>query len=332
MTFSLHEKQQLTPDLLSIAASGYALSYAMFAALGLELFEALPTSTVALAEKRGLRPEILEPLLCLLASLGFVEKHGEQYRNTPLTQAALTREGPHSMVDTLRQQSAQVVPLFAGLERALREGSRRSVYQDLARDPAALELFLSAMDQNARGAGAALAGEVQLAGLLVDVAGGGGQIARELARACPALKIVLFEQQAALPIVESRCAAEPRISCRAADIYENLPWEGPPADAVLLAGIVCDAAAENTKRLLRNVKPLLAPHGRLLISDTFLDEGGDSPPIAALLGLALAIGMGGRGYTISEFSALLAAEGFIVRDAKRSKRKRDLLVAGLGPG
>jgi hypothetical protein len=329
VTFSLHEKQHLTPDLLTIAASGYALSHAMFAALGLEIFEALPSSTTALAEKRGLRSEILEPLLRLLASFGFVEKDGEEYRNTPLTQTALTREGPHTMVDTLRQQSGQVLPLFAGLERALREGCRRSVYQDLARDPTALALFLSAMDQNARGAGAALAGQVQLSGLLFDVAGGGGQIARELTAACPTLKILLFEQEAALPIVQSRCASEPRISCRAADIYDDLPWEGPPADAVLLAGIVCDATRENTKRLLRNVKPLLAPQGRLLISDTFLDESGDSPPIAAMVGLALAIGMGGRGYTTSEFSALLADEGFLVRDVKRNKGQRDLLVATL---
>jgi hypothetical protein len=271
----------------------------------------------------------LEPLLRLLASFGFVEKDGEEYRNAPLTQMALTREGPHTMVDTLRQQGAQVLPLFAGLERALREGCRRSVYQDLARDPKALELFLSAMDQNARGAGAALAGQVELSGLLVDVAGGGGQIARELAIASPKLKIVLFEQQAALPIVESRCASEPRISCRAADIYDSLRWEGPPADAVLLAGIVCDATRENTQRLLRNVKPLLAARGRLLISDTFLDESGDSPPIAAMLGLALAIGMGGRGYTIGELSTLLAEEGVLVHDVKRNKGQRDLLVATL---
>ena len=80
-----------------------------------------------------------------------------------------------------------------------------------------------------------------------------------------------------------------------------------------MSHVTHDEAPERVARMFRRARSALAPGGRLLVHDWVVDEGGCSPPFAALFSLHVRLyTRGGRVYRRSEYARMLTDAGFDV--------------------
>jgi predicted O-methyltransferase YrrM len=321
-----------TPATLQLLACAPILGSVLGAALDLRLFDHLapgPLDAEALAARAGVSVEGARRLLTALVALGLVEQEaGPRFRNGPLAAAVLTTEGEDSFVPFLRHQRRHVDSLFAHLGEAVASGrpqfehwpfvepARRAgdVYTELARQPDEYALLMKAMNLASRGVGRLIAEQVDFTGVrrLVDLGGGGGQVAIELAQAVPHLSIELVDTPPARAHASERIARAGlagRIRCTTADLREDLGGILEPADALLLSGVIGDFVAEERARILSQAVSLLRPGGLLLVSETLFHPERKGPLLPALLSLYMLLSTGGDNFTPDEMEAMLRAAG-----------------------
>jgi hypothetical protein len=106
----------------------------------------------------------------------------------------------------------------------------------------------------------------------------------------------------------------------------------PPADAVLLSGVLGDFDAAGRRRLLAVARGLVKPRGTIIVSETLLDDDRRGPLLPALLALNMLLATrGGDNFTGGEIVAMLTEAGFVDANVHRNGDKgvRDLVVARL---
>src|SRR5438128_2545478 len=104
-----------TPQLFVDAATSYQKTAAIKAAVELKLFDAIgdgATSVDAIAKRIGAAPRGVRVLCDYLTILGFLEKSGTEYRQTPSTATFVNSKSPANMSSTLRFIAG---PEFLGL-------------------------------------------------------------------------------------------------------------------------------------------------------------------------------------------------------------------------
>jgi predicted O-methyltransferase YrrM len=341
-----------TPATLQVLACAPLLGSVLGAALDVRLFDHLaagPLEAGELATRAGLSPEGTRRLLTALVALGLVEQlEGPRFRNGPVAAAALTREGEESIVPLLLHQRRHVDSLFAGLGQAVRTGqtqlerwpfvepSRRAQdpYTELARHPEEYALLMEAMNVASRGVGRLIAEQVDFTAVrrFVDLGGGGGQVALELAQAVPHLSIELVDTPPAHAYASERVARAGlagRIRCTTGDLRSELTRFLEPADVVLMSGVLSDFVPAERARLLAQVVSLLRPGGLLLVSETLFRSERKGPLLPALLSLFMLLSTGGDNFTPEEMKEMLLAAG--LRDVRfffnGERGMRDLTVA-----
>jgi SAM-dependent methyltransferase len=225
-------------------------------------------------------------------------------------------------------QRRHVNSLFSHLGEALRTGrpqfahwpfgdpARRAgdPYTELTRHPEEYALLMRAMDVASQGVGRVIAEQVDFSQVrrLIDMGGGGGQVALELAGAVPHLSIEVLDTPPAQAYAEARVAKAGlggRIRCRVADIRADLRGAVEPADAILLSGVIGDFVAEERARILRQAASLLRPGGQLLISETLLHPERKGPLLPSLLSLFMLLSTGGDNFTPAEMEEMVRAAG-----------------------
>ncbi len=349
-SFDLRAHLRCDAGTLMLLSSGFALSSALFSAVELGLFDRLedaPLGLEELAERIGGPTAALERLVVLLHALGLLERDPQQrYRNSPLAAATLTSAAPQSLRPFLLHQQRHMYPLFEHLTDALLTGGAqthrwtfadpkgrpdRAGYADLARSPEDTRLFLGAMNAVARGVGTAIAERAELgtARRLLDLGGGGGQIALELVAALPGLEVTIVDGEEACRYADEVVAAHgltARVHTRVGDFLGELPADLDGADAILLGGVLADWDEAQRRVLLAQAHRCLVPGGQLLVSETLLDDANDGPVLPALLSLAMLVGTRGKNFTADELCTMLAEAGF---EQPRVISNRDLGVRDL---
>ncbi len=341
-----------TPGALQLLACAPLMGAVLDAALDLGIFDHLasgPLDAAGLAERAGVSPEGARRLLTALVGLGLVEQlEGQRFRNGPVAGAALTRESADSIVPLLLHQRRHVNSLFAHLGEAVRTGrpqfahwpfgdpERRAgdPYTELARHPEEYALLMRAMDVASQGVGRVIAEQVDFSRVhrLLDLGGGGGQVALELAEAVPHLSIEVLDTPPAQAYAEARVTKAGlggRIRCRSADIRAHLGGTVEPADAILLSGVIGDFVAEERARILRQAAALLRPGGQLLISETLLHPERKGPLLPSLLSLFMLLSTGGDNFTPAEMEEMVRAAGLsdVHIHFNGARGVRDLVVA-----
>src|SRR6185369_13723950 len=117
---------------------------------------------------------------------------------------------------------------------------------------------------------------------LIDLGGGGAQMAIELAEALPQLSIVIVDLPGACRHAQARVEAAglgQRIRCVTADLRRPLDDRITPADAVLLAGVISDFPDAERHKVLEHAAAAVAPEGRLLISETLFNDSRTGPAL-----------------------------------------------------
>ena len=212
----------------------------------LGLFEALPGTAGALAERLSVGPRRLRALLrALLRAGALLESDGVLLLGTVPERTTLPRDGWGQLARVIREDR----PLAsAGIDGTAGEELRR-------------------FHDHLRGAGAGAAREV--AGLLgprgplLDLGGGAGAYAAAFLEQHPRERAIVVDRPAVLELART---AVPLAELVAGDLEEPSPWPTGAAVA-LLANVLHLFPAEKAARLVERAARSVAPGGTVVVKD-----------------------------------------------------------------
>ncbi len=171
--------------------------------------------------------------------------------------------------------------------------------------------FTLALAGRAKNVAPVLTDKVPLAGAktLIDVGAGSGIYSITLLQKNPSLRAALVDRPEVLKVAKEMAEAHGvmhRIDWLPGDMFHG---ELPRADVILLSNILHDWDVPECETLIRRCASALAPGGRLLIHDVFLDDDLGGPLPIALYSAALFCLTLGRAYSAAEYSAWLTNAG-----------------------
>jgi predicted O-methyltransferase YrrM len=164
--------------------------------------------------------------------------------------------------------------------------------------------FTLSLAGRARNVAPLLAERVPMAGAktLLDVGGGTGIYSIALLQKNPGLRAVVLDRPAVLKVA-AEFAAEygvaDRLECRPGDMFAGELPRG--SEAILLSNILHDWDVPECRRIVGRCAAALAPGGRLLIHDVFLNDALDGPLPVALYSAGLFSFTEGRAYSAGEY-------------------------------
>jgi 2-polyprenyl-3-methyl-5-hydroxy-6-metoxy-1,4-benzoquinol methylase len=292
-------------------------------ALDLGVFEALadkPATLSDLADWVDCDPDGLTPLLGFLAALGYVSRDGDRYANTAMTEAWLLDESV-SIAPWLEFWEDVAFPFWDdNLEPAVRTGAPpQTLYEWLDDHPE----HWRATHEGFRAAAAVLAPivvpklDLPEGARVLDVGGGHGLYAAELAAQNPELTVTVFDTEHAREVAAetaNRHGVDYRLTFAAGDYTTDALGEG--YDAALLFNVVHAHDGPETVALLERVRTALRPGGRLYVLDQF--EGTTRTPVGratvGFVDLTYLVTLGQGAHDIEDVEAWLTESGFSVEE------------------
>jgi len=289
----------------------------LMSAVRLGLFGALthgPVAPEALAERVGAQPEGLLRLLRALKEMGYVEEDADgRFANAFVSRHFLDPASPYHVGSWFLLNDADW-PAWGGLTEAIRTGAPPAEGSIFA-DPERLAPLLHAAHERARLFHVAeVLQDVDLrgAGSLLDLGGGLGTYALAFCESYPDLACTLFDLPAAVELARAEIARYPfrdRVRLVAGDFTRD--DLGGPYDVVFISNVLHGEPPHAAQALLASARRALAPGGRLVLRDSFLEEDGVNAFNGAIFGLTLMIETeAGRTYKRSAVQEMLAQAGF----------------------
>jgi hypothetical protein len=310
-------------QLLNQVALGYVLSAALNVALELGIADRLshgPRSAADLAKDAGVTEDGLYRVLRALASAGIFEE--QQPRTFALnTPASMLRRGPGSLHDLGLWMTdpfhfrvyAEMLHSVATGQPAVEKVTGVPVFEYFASEPKLSAVFNNAMTSwSGPTVSAALkAYDFSDIRVLVDVAGGHGQVLTSVLRQYPSMRGVLFELDhviaGAAPLISAAGVAD-RVETVTGDFFSAVP---PGGDAYIMKNIIHDWDDERSITILRNIRTALGDRrdGRVILLEAVIPPG-NQPDFGKLIDIEMLLMPGGRERTADEFASLFARAGF----------------------
>jgi hypothetical protein len=304
-------------------ATGYRASAALYVAVSLNIADRLadgPRTIGELALATGTSEDALYRVLRLLASLRlFSEPAPRRFASTPATEL-LRKDVAGSM-----RGMALFLPdplhfrVYASLMDAVETGRPAAeailgmpVFDYLAQHREYSEVFNDAMTAfSAPVAGAAIeAYDFSQYGLIVDVAGGHGEVLMSILAACPHARGVLAEVGHVVEGARPRIAAAglaDRCQAVECDFFQAVPRGG---DAYVMKHIIHDWDDERASVILRNIGTAMeGKRGAVILLESVIPIGPE-PHLGKSADIEMLLWTGGRERTADEFDALFASSGF----------------------
>ncbi len=288
---------------LSADLVGFWRTDAIAGAVAMGLFEALPGSTAALADRLNAPPERLGALLRALGELCLLQRAGGVWSATARG-ALLQRDHPLTLADAALEYADPMRGLWQRMPGALQDPAWQppDIFKDVAGDAARLPAHHRMLQSYARhdypGVPAALAlrGDERV----LDVGGGVGVLAELLLDRHPDLQVTVLD----LPPVVALLPQRPGLTGLAADLFAH--W-GTTAEVVVLARVLHDWPDDRALELLERVRRALPQGGRVFVVELLVADDGS---VGGLCDLHLLLATGGRERTAEAYAALLDRAGF----------------------
>jgi hypothetical protein len=315
-----------TPDparqVLQVAV-GYAASAALYTAITLNVADHLasgPTDVSELARMSGANEDALFRVLRLLASLGvFAESGSRQFALNPAAEL-LRKDVPGSL-----RGMAVFLPdpfhfrTYANLLDCVTTGKPAvdttvgmPVFEYLAKNPEYSRVFNDAMTAlSAPVIAAALeAYDFGQIGVLVDVAGGHGEVLMSILKKHSNVRGVLTDVGHVIDGAKPRIAAAglaDRCQAVPCDFFEAVPEGG---DAYIMKHIIHDWDDGRATTILKNIgRAMGATRGKVILLESVIAADG-APDFGKFLDIEMLAMPGGRERSADEFRALFAGAGF----------------------
>lgn len=278
-----------------------------------------PLTPEGLAEVLDIPHRPAEMLLTACASLDLLDKHGEAYANSPLSETYLVTGGEHYFGGWVAYSDQRLYPGWAKLSDSVRSDlpatwdadSRQEDLFDVD-DTGFHTGFQQAMHSLASNTGTEAAKYFELSDSerILDVGGGTAAFAIELCRAYPQLRATVFDRPEVAAPARERLETAPvgdRIDYVAGDFFADpLPGDN---DAVLMSLILHDWTPQQCRELVERCVGALRPGGKLIICELLVDDDKAGPPDAALMSLNMLVETWGRNYTAAEYTHWLEQAG-----------------------
>jgi acetylserotonin N-methyltransferase len=285
-------------------------------------------TTDELAHELSVDARALAMHLAALSAEGFMEKRLGKWRATHLARTWLHPEATGFWGRFLKSIDRNS-HLQDRLRESLRTGKRPSEGTDarpagweqgtMPPDVAAnIAAFMQAHSQ-APALGAArqpVFGELKC---LMDVGCGSGVYGIEIARANPALTVILMdlkEVAAEAAKYVDKAGMTGRVSTAGVNMFEQEWPEGP--DGHLFCNVFHDWAEDTNRDLARRSFAALPSGGRIFLHEILMDDDYTGPFPAAAFSLLMLIGTLGKQYSLAEFRDILESAGFEDVQAQRT--------------
>jgi hypothetical protein len=229
----------------------------------------------------------------------------------------------------------------AGLLKTVQEGGTSfehvhgaTFFDHLQRHPEEYRVFQGSMAGRAEREARDLVAAYDFTGLrrLVDVGGGPAVLLAEVLRATPALRAVLMDRAAVLPLAQAhldRSGVGDRAECVQGDFFASVPTGG---DAYLLSRVLHDWNDSDARRILATCRVAMAPGARLLVVEALVPERAVDAPEVIRMDIHMLILLGARERTEAEFRRLLGDAGITVQRVVRTGSSTGLgIVEAVAP-
>jgi hypothetical protein len=314
------------PNPEKILQTGLAFwaSKTLLSAVEIGLFSELsrgPEYFDALSGRLGLHPRSARDFLDALVALGFLQRDGEQYANTPETDLFLDRKKPSYVGGILEMANHRLYPFWGHLTEALRTGAPQNevktggpgIFETLYADPARLKQFLAAMTGISHGANMTIARAFPWKDYrtYVDVGTAQGDLAAQIALANSHLQGVGFDLPEVAPIFEEYVASvgvADRLRFQAGSFFDQ---DLPKADVVLMGHILHDWDLPTKRMLIAKAFDALPAGGALIVYESIIDDERSKNAFGLLMSLNMLIETpGGFDYTGADCSGWMKEAGF----------------------
>jgi acetylserotonin N-methyltransferase len=297
-------------------------SKTMFAAVQLGIFD-------------GERPPgaALDRLLEACASLGLLEKRGDEFVNTPVADEYLRRSSPYTLSGYISYSNAALYPMWGHLEDAVMEGTHRwkqtfgaegGIFTHFFKTEKAKRDFLMGMHGFGMLSSPKIVAAFDLSGFhhMVDLGGATGHLALAARERYPQLKVTLFDLPSVIPFAREMVHGE--IELVEGDFFAD---DLPPADLYAVGRILHDWNEEKIRRLLAKIHASLPAGGALLIAERLLNEDRSGPVSTHMQSLSMLVCTEGRERSLSEYRSLLREAGFGDVSARVTGSALDAILA-----
>jgi hypothetical protein len=142
----------------------------------------------------------------------------------------------------------------------------------------------------------------------------------------PSMRGVLFDVEHVIAGAGPRLAASgvaDRVTTVSGDFFTAVPAGG---DAYIMKHIIHDWYDDKAAIILRNIRAVLPPGGRVILIEAVLAPGND-PDFGKILDLEMLVMPGGKERTEAEFRALFAASGFSLSRILRTQSPLSVVEA-----
>lgn len=297
----------------------YRGAHALMAAVSLGVFDALvgePQSASRVAQEIGAASRSTEILLDALVALGFLEKEGGLYRNTPVAEQHLTTGGDGALVHNLQYQQL-LAEAWSRLPQVVRTGEPAvSLPTLLAGNPEFVERYILGMADISRRPARELTEQLDFTTVrtILDVGGASGVYSEALLDRLPhGARAVVLDLGPTLRIADKRLLDSihrARIELREGD-YHTAPFGREEFDLVLFSHVLHDEGEDEAKLLLNKAFGALKKGGQVVIHDFMPVADRTGPLFPALFSLHMLVyTRKGRAYSADEYEAWLKGCGY----------------------
>ncbi|WP_428965041.1 methyltransferase [Micromonospora fluostatini] len=309
------------PFALLNLVQGAMVSQALYAAATLGIADELADGPLA-PEEIGKRvdadPESTYRLLRVLAAYGvFAEREDKTFELTPMADALRT-DAPLSMRRIARlmghpthwEDWGHFLEAVRTGEPSLPKVRGMSAWEYFGANPEYAQVFFAGMGNlsDLETVPVSQGYDYSPFGRIVDVGGGSGALLAAILERTPQASGVVFAPSSveAAQQVLAQAGVADRCTIEEGSFLESAPAGG---DAYILKHIVHDWPHEQAVAILRNVRSVIGPQGKLLLMESVVPEG-NTPHSSKLVDLWLLLLVGGRERTEAEYRKLLSDAGF----------------------
>ena len=316
--------QQLTPDRIMQVGLGFWASKALLSAIEMQLFTELanqPQCLQQIAGRLGLHPRSSRDFLDTLVALGFLERSGDTYSNTPEPDLFLDKGKASYIGGVLEMANQRLYPFWGDLTVALRTGLPQNeasrggtdLFAALYADPQRLRGFLKAMTGLSRAANRTIARQFPWRNYTtaVDVGTAQGDLITQVLLANPHLSGIGFDLPEVGPIFEDYVqenGLSGRVQFHGGSFFDA---PIPTADVVMMGHILHDWDLPTKQMLIRKAYEAIPAGGALIVYESIIDDDRSKNAFGLMMSLNMLIETrGGFDYTGADCCGWMREAGF----------------------
>jgi|SRR5579863_1547123 len=280
-----------------------------------------------IAQAVGADVSALERLLDALVAMGVLKKEEDRFINSPAVQEFLVKGSPFYSAELMLLQDDEWGN-WGHLEELIRTG-KPIVHENVFMNrPEVGAKILRVLHRMALRNAPSIAKAVDLSDCksLLDVGGGAGTFSIFFCKANPDLAVTLFDLPGSLGVAEKNIAKfgmEGRIRLVSGN-FKSDPLPGP-FDAIFLSDILHYQTFEENQLLFDKLYSALAPNGKVIVKDMFINDDPANPGWNAIFSIHLMVySEKGRCFRVRDLYEWLQRSGF--KESRELERSM-LLIA-----